>query len=340
MNILSIDTSFDDTAVSMTDGNRVLSNVLSTELAVHLEYGGVVPRLARVSHEKNLDRVIALSLKRARMTWQSIDAVAVTVGPGLAICLEIGIAKAKEMAKLHKKPLIPVNHMEGHLLSFLANRTDQISFPFLGVLVSGGHTQFVLCPKIGSYEIVGETKDDAMGEAYDKVGRMLGLGYPAGAVVEKIAQEGREASVIFPVPMRQIKSSETSFSGLKTAAMRIVENAGALDRQKTADIAAGFQTASITHLSEKLAFALAQNPSVCALVVGGGVAKNTALRRAIRKLGKEKKLAVYFPNSGKLCTDNAAMIGIAAQFSKLATFDYDVAIFDRKPTWRLESASL
>ncbi len=348
--ILAIDTSFDDTAAAIVDGIMIRSNVLSTELDVHLEYGGVVPRLARASHEQNIDRVIALALKRAHVDWDAIDAIAVTVGPGLAICLEVGIAVAKSYAKKYKKPLIPVNHMEGHLLSFLAKpypkdpslrmqcdraTIEHIYFPTLSVLLSGGHTQFVYAKTFGDYEIVGETQDDAMGEAFDKVGRMLGLGYPAAPLVEKMAKDGVSGRFVFPIPMRQIHDSNLSYSGLKTALLRTVEKQERLSRQDVADIASGFQYAAIKHMQEKLERALASSSGVKTLSAGGGVLKNLTVRKTLRKVAKQRGILFCVPPIGKLCADNAAMIGIAAQFSKLATVDYDSAIFDRKPTWRL-----
>ncbi len=368
MKVLAIDTSFDDTAVAIVEGTTILSNVLSTDLSIHQEFGGVVPRLAREAHEKNIDHVIALSLKRAYTAWEQIGAIAVTQGPGLSICLEIGIAKAKELAEKYQKPLIPINHMEGHLLSFLCQpkkrknnnwipdnapnrrlyRDDKEVFPLLGVLISGGNTQFVYGEKIGSYKIIGQTKDDAMGEAYDKVGRMLGLGYPAGATLEKMAQKGIPGNVIFPVPMRQIKSADTSYSGLKTAAMRIVsemkkkreEETGTplLSQTDIADIALGFQTAAITHLTEKLEFAIASLKSQpkASLAVGGGVICNSAVKKALRKIAKKHTLRIYFPYSKKLCTDNAAMIGVVAQFY-IGVDDKD---FDRKPLFPLQEMLL
>jgi N6-L-threonylcarbamoyladenine synthase len=338
MHILAIDTSFDDTAAAVVSDTKILSNVLSTDLSQHQEYGGVVPRLARASHQKNIDSVIALALRRAHVHWEEIDAIAVTQGPGLAICLEVGIAKAKELGTQWKKPLIPVNHMEGHLLSCLAQSTSrdlQLSdvFPTLGILISGGHTQFVYATSIGEYEIVGETQDDAIGEAYDKIGRMLGLGYPAGPFLEKMAREGRPGVVKFPVPMRQIKSADLSYSGLKTAAMRIIEKYETLSKQDIADIALGFQTAAITHLVEKLTIAL-QEKDVKSLLVGGGVIKNLAVRKALRSFANAIGVPIYFPNNGKLCTDNAGMIGIAAALHPV--FE---DTFDRKPTLRLSRSN-
>ncbi len=337
--MLAIDTSFDDTAVAVTQDTTILSNVLTTDLSLHLEYGGIVPRLARKSHEDHIDAVIALALKRAHKTWDDIDRIAVTRGPGLSICLEVGIAKAKELALKYKKPIIAVNHLEGHLLSFLAQpkrKNSQFSifnsqFPIMGVILSGGNTQFVYAKAVGEYEIVGKTLDDAMGEAYDKIGRMLGLGYPAGPFLEKIAREGTPGAVKFPVPMRQIHSSDMSFSGLKTAASRIVASYPNLTRQNIADIALAFQTAAIKHLTEKLEYAIA-NRELTSIIVGGGVIKNLEVRKALRAFGKSHDLPVYFPYTSRLCTDNAAMIGIAAAHHEPNSLD-----FDRDPNLTLAS---
>lgn len=331
MTILAIDTSFDDTAVAVTRDTTILSNVLSTDLSLHLEYGGIVPRLARKSHEDHIDAVIALALKRAHKSWEDIDRIAVTRGPGLSICLEVGIAKAKDLALKYKKPIIAVNHLEGHLLSFLARRKEMtndkrqmtnVELPLLGVILSGGNTQVVYARAVGEYEIVGKTLDDAMGEAYDKIGRMLGLGYPAGPFLEKIAREGTRGVVKFPIPMRQIHSSDMSFSGLKTAASRIVASYPNLTRQNIADIALAFQTAAIKHLTEKLEYAIV-NRELTAIVAGGGVIKNLEVRKALRAFGKSHGLPVYFPYTSRLCTDNAAMIGIAAELHEPSSLDFD-----------------
>lgn len=337
MIILGIDTSFDDTAVAICDDTTILSNVLSTDLALHLEYGGIVPRLARKSHEDNIDAVIALALKRAHLRWDAIDRIAVTQGPGLSICLEVGIAKAKELATQYDKPLVAINHLEGHLLSFLAERKKNpksnfqtpkkhIEYPLFGVIISGGNTQFVHAKGPGQYEIVGKSLDDAMGEAFDKIGRMLGLGYPAGPFLEKVAREGNPGAVKFPIPMHQVRSSDLSFSGLKTAASRIVAQYPTLTRQNIADIALGFQTAAIKHLTEKLEFALVEASRelpVKRIVVGGGVIKNLEVRKALRAFGRLHGLPVSFPYSAKLCTDNAAMIAITALSHEPTGLDFD-----------------
>ncbi|MEP7167508.1 MAG: tRNA (adenosine(37)-N6)-threonylcarbamoyltransferase complex transferase subunit TsaD [Candidatus Woesebacteria bacterium] len=338
MIILGIDTSFDDTAAAIVKDTTILSNVLSTDLATHQDYGGVVPRLAREGHEKHINSVIELALKRAHITWEEIEAIAVTRGPGLSICLEIGIAKAKDLAIKYSKPLIAVNHLEGHLLSFLLepktiHKQHELSdfFPALGIIISGGNTQFVYAPKIGTYEIVGETRDDAMGECFDKVGRMLGLGYPAGKVVEVLAKTGIPGKVIFPVPMRQIKSADMSFSGLKTAAMRIIEKYPTLSKQDISDIALGFQVAVTQHLLEKLDFAI-QNREVKSIVVGGGVICNMFVRKQLRKFAKKQSVPIYFPYTKKLCTDNGAMIALVAQYKESISQEN----LDRLPIFRLD----
>lgn len=358
MYILGIDTSFDDTAAAVVYKETILSSVLSTELSVHQKYGGVVPSLARNAHAHNIDLVIARALKRAHIDWDVIDAIAVTRGPGLAIALEIGIAKAVELARLQKKPLVAVNHMEGHLLSFLARPLPKRSslkrnypdlsaiFPTLSILVSGGHTQFVYAERIGSYRIVGETKDDAMGEAFDKVGRLLGLGYPAGRLVEMMARKGKYTSVRFPIPMQQVKTAETSFSGLKTAALRVVEGIRADHGELTADdisaVAHGFQAASIQHLQEKIDYCLAElhkeGVSVSSLTAGGGVIANTEVRISLKKIAKKEGIPLYLPYSKKLCTDNAAMIALAGYYqAAVGNYVECQETIDRLPTMRLSS---
>lgn len=357
MHILGIDTSFDDTAASVVRNTTILSNILSSDLPIYQEWGGVVPRLARLSHEQNIDSVIQTALKRARVPMEKIDAIAVTYGPGLSITLEVGIAKAKELSATFHVPIIAINHMEGHLLSFLASpekkdtptaedtRDTNNIFPSLAVLVSGGHTEFVFVPHIGTYEIVGEKQDDAMGEAFDKVGRMLGLGYPAGALIEKFAKEGTVGTIKFPVPMRSVRSADTSFSGLKTAAMRIIEplkekRGGVLTKQDICDVALGFQTACVTHLIEKLTFAL-EEKNVKSIVLGGGVAANATLRSELRKTAKKYAIPLYIPYSKKLCVDNAAMIALAGYFKAVrGEFVTNSEAVERDPIARLTAQAI
>lgn len=349
MNVLGIDTSFDDTAAAVVSDTRILSNVLSSQLPVFQKWGGVVPRLARENHQMHIDSVIALALKQASLTWNEIDVIAVTRGPGLAITLEIGIAKAIELAKLHSKKLVSINHLEGHLLSVLAQRSNtktspksETIFPALAVIVSGGNTQFVLTKDVGEYEIIGQTQDDALGEAYDKVGRMLGLGYPAGALVEKLAKDGLVGKIVLPVPMRSVKTADTSFSGLKTAAQRMIamlkkNPEDSLTKQQICDMALAFQTASLTHLIEKLEMAISMS-SPKSLILGGGVAANMTLRTLMREKSKLHGLALYMPYSKKLCVDNAAMIAVAGYFNATkGKFVTDFEDLDRLPNMRLGS---
>lgn len=349
MTILAIDTSFEDSAAAVVQETTILSNVLSTDFSIYEEFGGVVPRLAREYHHKHIDPTITFAMKKARIIWGQVDAIAVTQGPGLAITLEVGIAKAKELSQKHKKPLVAVNHMEGHLLSFLSTPKKRVKsklteyrsgFPAMAILISGGHTQFVYVNDIGVYEIVGETQDDAIGECLDKVGRMLGLGYPAGHLIEKLAKEGRAGVYPFPIPMRQVKNANTSFSGLKTAAMRVIEAAkankgGRLTKQDIADIAYAFQDACFTHLIEKMQVTL-QERKVKSIILGGGVVANTEIRKRMRQVARHHNVPLYLPYSKKLCTDNAAMIGIAGYFKvQRKEFVGDIDTLDRVPTMRL-----
>lgn len=227
MKILACDTSCDETSVAVIEDGRVLSNKLSSQIQMHQEWGGVVPSLAKRKHEELLPVVIERALKGAKVTLDDIDVFAVTRGPGLAIALEVGLKHFKELSLKHKKPLVAVNHMEGHVYSTFAKNSKgkpEISseFPLLALLVSGGHTEFVLMREHGQYEIIGQTLDDAIGEAFDKVGRMLDLGYPAGPVIEEIAKQGNENRYEMPIPMRYSKDGNMSYSGLKTAAMKLV----------------------------------------------------------------------------------------------------------------------
>lgn len=227
MKILAIDTSCDETSVAIVENDQILANKLSSQIQSHKEWGGVVPSLARRKHEELIDLVINQALKQAKVRFEDIDVFAVTRGPGLAVALEVGIKKAKEFAKRYQKPLVAVNHMEGHIYSTLAKNSKGkpeiiYQFPLLALLISGGHTEFVLMKDHGKYEIIGETLDDAIGECFDKVGRMLDLGYPAGPVVEEIAKKGDENRYILPIPMKNSSGANMSYSGLKTAAMKLI----------------------------------------------------------------------------------------------------------------------
>jgi N6-L-threonylcarbamoyladenine synthase len=335
--ILAIDTSCDDTAAAITYGFEVWSNVIASQTELHKPYGGVFPTVAKQAHKENIAPTVETALKRAGVSWKEIQAIAVTQGPGLAPALEVGIAYAKEMAQKHTLPLIPVNHLEGHLLSVLAagkpkksikdtneNTTKKLAkrkqplFPALGILISGGHSEFILVKGFGEYTRLGATIDDAAGEALDKVGRMIDLGYPAGPVIEQFAKKGNPRAHDFPLPMTTSRDYNLSFSGLKTFSRNLVaslEGEGKLDSQQAIyDFAASLQYAIFRHINHKLIKILVDYPDIKQVWLGGGVAANVGLRKSIRQTIKKSGLsaALLTPYTKRLCQDNAAMIGVAA----------------------------
>jgi N6-L-threonylcarbamoyladenine synthase len=327
--ILGIDTSCDDTSVGITRGARVLANVIASQDDIHRDWGGVVPNLARRAHQENFPRVLALALKRAKITPGQLDAVAVTYGPGLAVSLEVGIEQAKQLAQKNRLPLIGVNHLEAHLLSPLAANSagraplkrEELLFPALGILVSGGHTEIVLIENWGKYRIIGETVDDAIGEAFDKVARLLGLGFPGGATLAKLAKQGNPDAYALPTPMRGSGDLNVSYSGLKTAARRLVLEVsggqpGLLERQQTLDIAAAFEKTAVETLVHKIRKALEKYP-VQQVLIGGGAAANALLRIEVRRTARIFGAKVYAPYSKKLCSDNGAMVALVGSFKFL-----------------------
>ena len=339
--ILAIETSCDETAAAVTEGTRILSSVKWTQLE-HGDWGGVVPSLARRVHEERIDGIAEQALSEAGCQIVDIGAIAVTVGPGLAIALEVGIRKAKELANKYKKPLIAVNHIEGHILSPLAMGAKP-KFPALALVVSGGHTELDLVSEIGKYKIIAEKIDDALGEALDKAARMLGIPYPGGAGLEKMAREGNSKAYPLPLPMAgREDQNQFSYSGLKTAMKRLVDqlsvNGSQLSEQMVNDLAAGFQHRAFEHLIRVTRKSI-QNLGVDVhdLLVGGGVAANQELRSKILELGKELGIQVHFsPN--ELFGDNAAMIGIVAGFkAEKGQFVRDAIELDRKPRWRVDA---
>lgn len=319
MIILAIETSLDDTAAAITQDFRVRSNIVASQVQFHAKWGGTVPDIARRKHQEWIEPVIAKAISRAGITASDIDAVAVTYGPGLAPSLEVGLEHAKRWATRLRKPLIPVNHLEGHLLANLAGNKHQTTpitpqLPALGFVISGGHTELVLINQIGDYALLGETLDDAAGEAYDKVARMLNLGYPGGPILAEMAKLGVPKYPL-PEPMLQRTDLNFSFSGLKTAAMTSLKKLASLpkDRQFIADFSASFETAVAKHLTRKLEKAIHRHHPH-SLLLGGGVVSNIFLRRRIRRLARQYHLKVYIPYSNKLITDNAAMIGVTAWY--------------------------
>lgn len=336
--ILAIDTSCDETSASVTEGTRILSNVIWSQASAHTKFGGVMPSLAKRMHEERIDWVINKALNNSKCTINKIDAIAVTVGPGLSIALEVGIKKAKEIAKKYNKKLIAVNHLEAHLFSPFANSDlsiEDLHFPVLGLVISGGNTIFVKVNKIGSYKTLAQTTDDALGEALDKSARMLGLGYPGGAILEKMAKLGNPLKYSIPIPIvGQEKRMIFTYSGVKTSFSRLINSEKTLTKHKIQDLAASFQNIAFKHIERILQYYLIHNPSFTThyLLAGGGVSANLEIRKRLRSVCKTYSIKVLFPNSKKLYGDNAAMIGVAAYLNPMFI---DPEVIDRKPNLKL-----
>lgn len=373
--VLAIDTSCDDTSAAVTCGLEVWSNVIASQTELHRPYGGVFPTVAKQAHKENIEAVVKLALKRAGVQVADIDQVAVTVGPGLAPALEVGITYGQKLATEWGVPFQPVNHIEGHLLSVLAiprkleettkhtyKILTELKLPALGVIVSGGHTEFVLVssPQVNqqkanqqtqtntsaqcdrqprltlipnpkdpaqawlnsgrfAYELLGQTVDDAAGEALDKIGRMLNLGYPAGPVVEQLAKLGNPHRYEFPLPMTTTHDFNLSFSGMKTFARRFIETNWATTtptKQEIYDFCASLQYSIFRHICYKLNKILLKYPEIQSVWLGGGVAANATLRKMLRQTlrslpHQQRHLSLKTPYTKRLCMDNAGMIGIA-----------------------------
>lgn len=340
MKILAIDTSCDETAAAVTEGLKVLSNVMWSQASEHAKWGGVVPSVAQRAHSERIEWVVNTALKRARTTWEDVKVIAVTAGPGLGIALGVGIAKAKELALKHDKKLIKVNHVEGHALSAWATTSgsgnEKPLLPCLALVASGKHSEIILIERIGEYTVLAKTIDDAIGEALDKAARMLGLGYPGGALLEKMARKGNQKKYELPTPMLgQENRLEFSYSGLKTAMWRLVEQEKPLTPQKVADLGATFQNKALMHI-EKILKKVLVTTQVKDLVIGGGVAANLELRKRLRKICRDNNMKLRLPYSMKLCGDNAAMIGVVAGF-KAARGEFIMPeILDRLPRWKID----
>lgn len=306
--ILGIETSCDETAVAIIrNGREIVSNVVSSQIESHKRFGGVVPEIASRHHVEQITIVIEEAFNQSELTWDEIDAIAVTEGPGLVGALLVGVNAAKALAFAKDKPLIGVHHIAGHIY---ANRLEaEFEFPLLALIVSGGHTELVLMKQHGSYELIGETLDDAAGEAFDKIARTLGLPYPGGPHIDKLAHEG-EASIDFPRAWLEADSYHFSFSGLKSSVLNYVHNQKQRgDKLKVADVAASFQASVVEVLMEK-AYRAAKEYNVKQVIVAGGVAANKGLRASIHERFAGSAIPVYFPEI-HLCTDNAAMIAAA-----------------------------
>jgi N6-L-threonylcarbamoyladenine synthase len=333
MIILGIETSCDETAASIVrDDRTVLSNVLVSQISGHQPYGGVVPENAARAHLDHLPPIIDQALKDAQLTLDDLDGIAVTAGPGLIGGVLVGVMTAKAIAAAKNLPFIAVNHLEGHALT--ARLTHDVPFPFILLLISGGHCQFLEVLGVGQYRLLGSTIDDAIGEAFDKVGRIVGLNYPAGPALEKMAQEGNGKRFNFPRPLKGREGCDLSFSGLKTAVRMTAEKCTPLSPQDKADLAASFQEAVADCLEERAyrAFKMAQTP-VKHFVVAGGVAANQVLRSRLSDLSTKLDLKFIAPPIG-LCTDNAAMIAWVG-IEKLRLGKQDPLNFEPHPRWNL-----
>ena len=311
--ILAIESSCDETAAAVVEnGRKILSNVISSQIALHTIYGGVVPEIASRKHIEAIDGVIMEALKQANVTLQDIDAIAVTYGPGLVGALLVGLAEAKALAFALKKPLIGVHHIEGHICAnYIEN--EEFKPPFVCLVVSGGHTHIVFVPEYGKYEIMGKTRDDAVGEAYDKVARAIGMGYPGGPKIDAAAKKGNNQAIDFPRVFLEENSYDFSFSGLKSAVLNYINKAN-MTAQKIVpeDIAASFQKAVIDVLVQKTLKAVEQK-GVYTIALAGGVASNSALRQKMKEECEKKGYTLHIPEP-IYCTDNAAMIGCAAYY--------------------------
>lgn len=316
INILAIESSCDETAAAVIkNGREVLSNIISTQIDIHKKFGGVVPEVASRKHIENIDTVIREALEESKVAIKDIDAVAVTYGPGLVGALLVGINTAKALAYAWNKPLIGVNHIEGHIsANYIEDKT--LKPPYICLVVSGGHTHLVYAKDYNKFEVMGRTRDDAAGEAYDKIARCLNLGYPGGPKVDKLAKEGKD-NLNFPRVLLKENTLDFSFSGLKSAVLNYVNQTKQKNKSIVdADVAASFQEAVVDVLVKKTLKA-AKTKNCKQIALAGGVASNSRLREVMRKTCEEKGYKFFKP-SPILCTDNAAMIGSCAYYKFLA----------------------
>ncbi|HVJ54843.1 MAG TPA: tRNA (adenosine(37)-N6)-threonylcarbamoyltransferase complex transferase subunit TsaD [Aliidongia sp.] len=340
MIILGIETSCDETAAAIvcdrSRGHRVLGHAVHTQLADHQPYGGVVPEIAARAHLDRLDGLIRRALAEANIDFAALDGVAATAGPGLIGGVMVGVTTAKSIALARKLPFIAVNHLEAHALT--VRLTDDVPFPYLLLLVSGGHCQLLIVEDVGRYRRLGTTIDDAVGEAFDKSAKLMGLGYPGGPAVERMAREGDPARFALPRPMLGRPGCDFSFSGLKTAVRLAVETLPP-DASALADLAASFQRAVAETLADRTARAIAlfreRHPAGRHLVVAGGVAANGAIRAALADIAERAGLELAAPPPS-LCTDNGAMVAWAG-LERLRLGLVDDLDFAARPRWPLDA---
>ena len=305
MNILGLESSCDETAVAIINDEDVLTSLISSQ-ELHREFGGVVPEFASREHMKHIDKMVKSAFLQVNLTLENIDGIAVTHGPGLMGALLVGLSYAKGLAFSSKKPLIGVNHIEGHIMANFLNHKD-LQFPFLCLLVSGGHSQIVYVKDFHDYKILGKSVDDAAGEAFDKAARILGLGYPGGPIIDIMAKEGNPKFHKFPRARVKNRPNDLSFSGLKTSVLYLsIEKGQDWIQENIYGLCASYQEA-IVDILQKKTFDILKIVDVNRIVLAGGVAANSRLRQVFQQKAKHKKVEIYFP-SLKYCTDNAAMI--------------------------------
>jgi N6-L-threonylcarbamoyladenine synthase len=368
MIIFACDTSCDETSIAILDGRRVLTSVVASQVELHKKWGGIVPDIARRAHKQNIDLVAKEALKRARKTWMDIDYIACTYGPGLAIALEVGLNYTKEKAIKYSIPFVPIDHMEGHLFSGLAlnrNGKGKVSdkelskkFPAFGLLVSGSHTDLLYVSSVRKFKLLGETLDDAAGEAYDKVARMLNLGYPGGPVIEYLALKVIRKSKIpskklkqqvldefqLPIPLQHTEDLNFSYSGLKTSCLYKIKAIRESSKYRKESewvgrFALAYNLTVCKSLLVKLELAIQRFPKVKSLFIGGGVINNIFVIRALSKFCKKYNLELIY-SVKKYRGDNAGMVGIAAYYrilnnSNIITSKKEIMRVDRDPRLRL-----
>lgn len=311
--ILAIESSCDETSAAVViNGREVLSNVISSQIEIHEKFGGVVPEVASRKHIEDINRVVEEALEKAGVELKDLDAIGVTYGPGLVGALLVGLQYAKGLAFSLGIPLVGVNHIEGHIYAnFIEHK--ELQPPFVSLVVSGGHTFIVYVKDYGKYEVIGQTRDDAAGEAYDKVARALGLGYPGGPKIDKLSRDGNPEAIIFPRAKFHDNTLDFSFSGVKSAVLNYLNKKNMQNEEvNVADVAASFQKAVVGVLTDNVMITC-ERRGINKIAIAGGVASNSGLRETLMNKGKEKSIDILFP-SPVLCTDNAAMIGCAAYY--------------------------
>lgn len=337
MLLLTLETSCDETSAAVVrNGREILSNVIASQVDLHAKYGGVVPELASRRHLETINPVIDEAMKGAGVTFDDLEGIAVTRGPGLVGALLVGLSYAKALAYARQLPLVGVHHIEGHILAIQLEQP--VAYPYLALAVSGGHTHLFRVDGIGRYRLLGRTVDDAAGEAFDKVAKMLGLGYPGGPIIDRLAREGDAGDIRFPRPLLKKETLNFSFSGIKTSVLNFLNKEPQLpEGERLNAVAAAFQDAVVDVLTQK-AFRAAREEGLQRIVVAGGVACNRGLRSRFQELSGSEGVEVFFP-SPILCSDNAAMLGVAAEYYLSKGIRSDLGL-NAVSSWPLEDAGL